>query len=108
MPAESPASSVSGCPVAPACSAAAPRARKEPMLSAMVFPFSRALAWRGVRHHRTLDEGQADLDERPPGAAPDRVAPGRAVLPVGLARLVPPRGPAQLLFPLADVFFDQV
>jgi len=50
-----------------------------------------------------MDEGQADLDQHPPGAAPDR-----AVSPVGLARRVPPRRPAQLLFTLAYVFFDQV
>jgi hypothetical protein len=82
--------------------------RIEPMLSAMVVSFSRALAWPGVRHHRTLDEGQADLDEHPPDAAPDRVAPDRSVSRVGLARRVPPRRPAQLLFTLAYVFFDQV
>jgi hypothetical protein len=55
-----------------------------------------------------LDEGQADLDQHPPGAAPDRVAPDRAVSQVDLARRVSPRGPAQLLFTLAEVFLDQV
>ena len=74
------------------------------MLSAMEIPFSQAPAWRVSGIGATLDEGQADLDEHPPGAVPDRTVPW-AELP---AWHVAPRRGAQLVLALADEVFGHV